>query len=452
MKGTGVNEHPDQEARHAALLDRIRSREAIVGVIGLGYVGLPLVREFARGGARVLGFDVDEDKIDILNGGGSYIGHIPAEDIGRLVDESRFSATGDVTRLSACDCLVITVPTPLDANRQPDLQYIRQTAGDLAANLNGERLRLVVLESTTYPGTTREVVQPALAKLRFGVDYLLAYSPEREDPGRKDYTTRTIPKVVGGIDDRSTAAAAELYRTAVDAVVTVSSTEAAEATKILENTYRSVNIALVNEMKLLFDRMDIDIWEVIAASATKPFGFKPFYPGPGLGGHCIPIDPFYLSYKAREYGLSTRFIELAGEINCSMPAHVVRRTAEALNEKGKPLKGSRILVLGLAYKRDIDDVRESPSLEIIELLLASGADVSYNDPHVPRTHRMRKHDLGMASVPLDAGVLRDADAVLICTDHSAYDGDFIVANAQLVIDTRNATGNVREGREKIVKA
>jgi len=447
-----LNASSERNKRVSGLLKKLETRRTVVGVIGLGYVGLPLSREFTQGGMNVLGFDLDSSKIEKLNNGESYIGHIPTENISQIIDQKLFAATTDFTRLPEADCLIITVPTPLDANRQPDLQYVRRTARELALNLDKKKLRLVVLESTTYPGTTREVVATEMERFQPGTDYLLAYSPEREDPGRKNYTTRTIPKVVGGIDDNSTKAATLLYQAAVEKVVPVSSLEVAEASKILENTYRSVNIALVNEMKLLFEKMGINIWEVIEASSTKPFGFQPFYPGPGLGGHCIPIDPFYLSYKAREHGMSTRFIELAGEINCAMPEHVVGKVAEALNRKGRPVNGSKILVLGLAYKKDIEDVRESPSLEIISLLLERGADVSYNDPHVPRTHRMRNYDLEMESVPLGQAVLGRADAVLICTDHSAYDYEFIVENSSLVIDTRNATKDISRGREKIITA
>jgi UDP-N-acetyl-D-glucosamine dehydrogenase len=369
-----------------------------------------------------------------------------------MVRSRRFRATDDFRRLSQPDVILICVPTPLTKNREPDMTYIETTAGAVAARLR--KGQLVVLESTTYPGTTREVMLPILEKsgLKVGRDFFLAFSPEREDPGRKDYTTRTIPKVVGGYDRRSLAAAVACYRIAVDAVVPVSSCEAAEASKILENTFRCVNIALVNELKTLLDHMGIDVWEVIGAASTKPFGFTPFYPGPGLGGHCIPIDPFYLSWKMRQYGLTTRFIELAGEVNLAMPRYVVGKLTDALNTRGQSLQGAKVLVLGLAYKKDIDDVRESPSLELIELLKAKGAKVDYNDPHVPRTHRMREHDLKMASKPLSAATLRRYDAVLISTDHSCYDYQFIVDHAALVVDTRNATGAVKRGRRKIVKA
>jgi UDP-N-acetyl-D-glucosamine dehydrogenase len=434
------------------LLRRIESNRALIGVVGLGYVGLPLVREFTRGGARVLGFDVDEAKVKALRAGRSYIEHIPAETIRRVIRSGQFEPTADFGRLKEPDCILICVPTPLTRMREPDMTYVEATAEAIARRLR--KGQLVVLESTTYPGTTREVMLPILTEsgLKAGRDFFLAFSPEREDPGRRNFTTQTIPKVVGGLERNSLAAAVACYRIAIDTVVPVSSCEAAEACKILENTYRCVNIALVNELKVLFDRMGIDVWEVIAAAATKPFGFTPFYPGPGLGGHCIPIDPFYLSWKARQYGMTTRFIELAGEINVTMPSFVITKLTDALNDRGKALKGSRVLVLGLAYKKDVDDVRESPSLELIELLLAKGAKVDYNDPHVAHTHKMREHDLKMRSKKLSARMLARYDAVIISTDHGAYDYPFIVDSANLVVDTRNATAGVRRGRRKIVKA
>ena len=434
------------------LLKKIESGKAVVGVIGLGYVGLPLVQQFTRAGARVMGFDIDPRKARMLSAGRSYIGHIPSKAVREMLRSGRFEATTDFRKLAKPDCILICVPTPLTRHREPDMSYVRSTAEAVAATLR--KGQLVVLESTTYPGTTEEVVLPILARsgLKVGRDFFLAYSPEREDPGRKDYNTRTIPKVVGGCERNSLAAVVACYEMAIDTVVPVSSTAAAEACKILENTYRCVNIALVNELKMLFDRMGIDVWEVIRAAATKPFGFQPFYPGPGLGGHCIPIDPFYLSWKARQYDMQTRFIELAGEVNVSMPRYVLAKLMDALNEHGKALKGSRILVLGLAYKKDVDDVRESPSIELIELLRQRGAKVDYNDPYIPQTHKMREHDLKMNSVPLSAARLNKYDAVLISTDHSCYDYQFIVDHARLVVDTRNATAKVRRGRRKIVKA
>ena len=435
-----------------SLLEKINSKKAIIGVIGLGYVGLPLTREFTSGGARVLGFDIDETKIKKLNAGKSYIEHIPSSTVKTMIKSGLFSATSDFKQLRRADCILIAVPTPLSKMREPDLSYVETTARSITKTLRPGQL--VVLESTTYPGTTKEVLLPIFEEsgLKVGKDFFLAFSPEREDPGRKDYTTKTIPKVVGGYDEKSLAAAVACYELAIDTVVPVSSCEAAEACKILENTYRGVNIALVNELKMLYDRMGIDVWEVIRAASTKPFGFTAFYPGPGLGGHCIPIDPFYLSWKAREYNMTTRFIELAGEINVAMPEYVVQRLMDALNDRKKSLNGSRVLVLGLSYKQDIDDVRESPSLELIELMTEKGAKVDYNDPHCPATHKMREHDLKMTSKPLSAKMLGSYDAVLISTAHSIYDYKFIVKNSQLVIDTRNATVNVKTGRKKIVKA
>ncbi|HOD80769.1 MAG: UDP-N-acetyl-D-glucosamine 6-dehydrogenase [Planctomycetes bacterium ADurb.Bin126] len=434
------------------LVEKIQQKKAIVGVIGLGYVGLPLVREFVRAGLPVIGFDVDKAKVDALLAGRSYIAHIPPQTVKEMVASGRFSATTDFSKLKKPDCILICVPTPLTKQREPDMQYIEKTAQAIVKTLR--KGQLIILESTTYPGTTREYMLPILESggLKAGKDFYVAFSPEREDPGRKDYSTRTIPKVVGGLDADSLAAAVACYAAAIDTVVPVSSCEAAEAAKILENTYRCVNIALVNELKVLFDRMGIDVWEVIRAASTKPFGFTPFYPGPGLGGHCIPIDPFYLSWKARQYGLTTRFIELAGEINVSMPRYVIARLADALNERAKPLKGAKVLVLGLAYKKDIDDVRESPSLELIELLQEYGCRVDYNDPHVPRTHKMREHNLRMTSKKINPRMLASYDAVLISTDHSSYDYQMIVDNARLVIDTRNACKSIRRGRRKVLKA
>jgi UDP-N-acetyl-D-glucosamine dehydrogenase len=434
------------------LLKRIQSNEAVLGVIGLGYVGLPLVQRFCETGMKVIGFDVDRSKVDSLMAGKSYIEHIPSEEVRKTVDSGRFEATTDFARLGEPDCILICVPTPLTRMREPDMTYVESTAAAVARTLR--KGQLVVLESTTYPGTSEEVMLPILAEsgLELGTDFFLAYSPEREDPGRKSHTTRTIPKVVGGAEKNSLAAAVAVYERAIDQVVPVSSCAAAEASKILENTYRCVNIALVNELKKLFDRMGIDVWEVINAAATKPFGFQPFYPGPGLGGHCIPIDPFYLSWKARAYDMPTRFIELAGEVNVAMPEFVVSKVMDALNTHGKALKGAKVLVLGLAYKKDVDDMRESPSLVLIELLKQKGAKVSYNDPHIPRTPPTREHKLDMKSVPLTEANLAKFDCVLIATDHSAYDPQFIVDHAPLVVDTRNLTVNIKRGRKKVVLA
>ena len=431
----------------------VGDRTAVVGIIGLGYVGLPLVRTFLSAGFRTMGFDIDPAKVERLNRGESYIAHLPADWIGPSLRDKRFEPTADMRRLAEADAILICVPTPLSESRDPDLSYVVSTAEQIAAVLR--QGQLVILESTTYPGTTRDVVLPILARsgLTVGRDFYLAFSPEREDPGNANFSAGNIPKVVGGIEPKSAELACLLYSQAVKQVVPVSSCEVAEACKILENTYRAVNIALVNEHKMLYDRMGIDIWEVIAAAATKPFGFQPFYPGPGLGGHCIPIDPFYLSWIARRHGLSTRFIELAGEVNTAMPRYVVERVTDALNSREKPVKGSKVLILGMAYKKDIDDPRESPGFELMELLVGKGADVSYNDPFIPKLPKMRHYpQLSMSSQPLTAETLAEQDCVLIATDHTSYDIDWIVAHSSLVIDTRNATKRVTAGREKIVKA
>jgi len=431
---------------------KIDERKIKVGVLGLGYVGLPLVREFTSAQIKVTGFDVDAKKVTTLNSGKSIIKHIAHSQIKAMIKKGLFTATTDMSRIRLVDAVLVCVPTPLTANREPDMQFIVNSSRTIARYLR--RGQLICFESTTYPGTTRELVMPILehSGLKAGTDFHLAYSPEREDPGNSKFTTRTIPKVVGGLTTTCRSMAAALYRTAIDKMIPVASLETAEAAKIVENVYRCVNIAMVNELKIVFDRMGIDVWHVIQAAATKPFGFNPFYPGPGLGGHCIPIDPFYLTWKARQYGMPTRFIELAGQINTSMPQYVIARTMEALNEKRKSLKGSKILVLGLAYKKDIDDLRESPSIELIELLRAKGAKVDYNDPYIPQTHKQRQHDLKMKSKKLSAKMLAAYDVVLISTDHSTYDYNWIVKNARLVVDTRNATASVRKGRTKIVKA
>jgi len=420
------------------LKERIARRDYTVGVIGLGYVGLPLVLRFGEVGFPVIGFDVDRGKVKQLNDGGSYIQHVPADRVSGLVSARRFEATCDPERLREADAVIICVPTPLTAHREPDLQYVEKTADTVAATLRSGQL--ICLESTTYPGTTDEIVLPRLLArgLRVGEEFFLAFSPEREDPGNQQYGTSTIPKVVGGVTPACRDLACTLYAHAVERVVPVASTKVAEATKILENVYRAVNIALVNELKLAFERMGIDVWEVIEAAKTKPFGFQAFYPGPGLGGHCIPIDPFYLTWKAREYGVATRFIELAGEINSGMPLHVVQRVMEALNERGKALKGARVLVLGVAYKRDTDDSRESPGLEILELLIRSGARVEYSDPHIARLPLGRRHKLDLTSVPLTEGSLRGFDAAVLVTDHSTHPYELIHRVVPLIIDTRNA--------------
>jgi UDP-N-acetyl-D-glucosamine dehydrogenase len=436
----------------AGLLAKIEGREARVGIIGLGYVGLPLARAFADAGYRVLGFDTDPVKVEKLARGESYIGHIPDESVASMAGAG-FEATDRFERLGEADAVIICVPTPLTEARDPDLGYVVASARAVAATLRAGQL--VVLESTTYPGTTRDVVLPILegGGLRAGSDFFLAFSPEREDPGNPTYSAPTIPKVVGGLDPPSLEAAEALYGRVVVRVVPVSTPEVAEACKILENTYRAVNIALVNELKILFDRMGIDVWEVIEAAKTKPFGFQAFYPGPGLGGHCIPIDPFYLSWVARKHGFATRFIELAGEINTSMPAHVVGKVADALNDRGKALKGSKVLLLGMAYKKDVDDPRESPGFELMDLLLEKGAEVEYNDPHIPSLPPMRKYPhLKKESRPLSAEYLASRDCVLVVTDHSAYDWGWIVGHSPLVVDTRNATRGVRGGSGRVVRA
>ena len=440
------------------LAEKIERGEALVGVIGLGYVGLPLVQAFLQAGFRTLGFDIDARKVERLNRGESYIGHIPSSWIAEWLSAGRFEATADHTRLGEPDVVLICVPTPLSESRDPDLGFVEESTRRIAATLRPGQL--VVLESTTYPGTTRDVVAPLLAErgLRLGDEFFLAYSPEREDPGNPRHSARSIPKVVGGMDAASARLACALYARAVVQVVPVDNCEVAEACKILENTYRAVNIALVNELKVLCDRMGLDVWQVIDAAKTKPFGFQAFYPGPGLGGHCIPIDPFYLSWVARKHGLSTRFIELAGEINTAMPRYVVDKVVEGLNDAGKPVRGSRICLLGVAYKRDVDDPRESPAFELLELLAERGAVLSYSDPHVPVLPAMRRRPaLSRASIDwesreLTADYLSAQDLVIIVTDHSAFDYDQIVRHSRLIVDTRNATARVAEGREKILKA
>lgn len=436
-----------------ALEQKICDKKAVVGVIGLGYVGLPLLNAFIKAGFKTMGFDIDQRKVDALLKGQSYIKHIPSEMIANWLTSKQFEPTSDMSRLKEADCILICVPTPLNESRDPDMSYIEGTTEAIRAALRPGQL--VVLESTTYPTTTRDVVLPILSKtgLKSGSDYFLAFSPEREDPGNPDFQAQRIPKVVGGLDPVSGKLAEQLYGHAIVKVIPVSNAEIAEACKILENTYRCVNIALVNELKVLFDKMGIDVWEVIDAAKTKPFGFQAFYPGPGLGGHCIPIDPFYLTWLARKHGMTTRFIELAGEINTHMPDYVISRLMEFLNEQGKALRGSKIALLGMAYKKDVDDPRESPSFVLMEMLLARGAVLTYNDPHVPSLPKMRHHDVpDMDSSPLTPEYLADQDCVLIATDHSAYDANFIVQHSRLVLDTRNLTKNVAFGREKIRKA
>jgi UDP-N-acetyl-D-glucosamine dehydrogenase len=424
-------------------VDKINKKTARIGVIGLGYVGLPLVRGFVGAGFHVSGFDTDPRKVILLERGRSYIKHISSRTITEIMRTKRFVPTSDFRDLKNMDCIVICVPTPLNQYREPDLTYVFETARTISKYL--KKGHLIVLESTTYPGTTDEDMRRILEQsgLRAGKDFHLAYSPEREDPGNPDFSTSSIPKIVGGYSEECLKTAKALYDTVVVKTVPVSSTRAAEATKLFENIFRAVNIALVNELKMLFDRMGIDVWEVIDSASTKPFGFMPFYPGPGLGGHCIPIDPFYLTWKARQYDFHTRFIELAGEVNSFMPYYVVNRIADALNGKGKGIKGSKILILGIAYKKDVDDVRESPSLKLIELLAEKGAVVDYNDPYVRKTHKMRRYDFKMNSVPLTASNLKKYDCAVISTNHSSYDYGFIVRHSRLVVDTRNATSGIK---------
>jgi len=430
----------NQSVHLEQLLARLRDRHAVIGIIGLGYVGLPLALRYAAEGFRVLGIDVDAEKVARLNRGGSYIAHIGAPAI-EAARAAGFAASTDFTRTGEADALIICVPTPLTAYREPDLSFVIGTVESLLPHMRPGQL--LSLESTTYPGTTEEELRPRLESrgLRVGQDVFLVFSPEREDPGNPDFHTRTIPKVCGGSTSACLEAGLALYRAAIDTVVPVSSTRAAELTKLLENIHRAVNIGLVNEMKIIADRMGIDIHEVIRAAATKPFGFTPYYPGPGLGGHCIPIDPFYLTWKARQYGLHTRFIELAGEINSDMPGWVVGKVADALNERGRAVMGSRILVLGISYKKDVEDMRESPSVALMELLRARGAAVDYSDPHVPVFPRMREHRFELASVPLNPSSLASYDVVLLATSHSAFDYDLVRQYANLIVDTRGVYPN-----------
>ena len=433
-------------------VEKFNSRRARVGVLGLGYAGLPLTCCFAEAGFETIGFDVDRTKIQKLQAGQSYIGHIPSERIARLVKDGALRATADFSALHECDAAIICVPTPLGEGQAPDLTYVVNTAKAVAAHLH--RGQLVVLESTTYPGTTDEVLLPLFepSGLKVGEDYFVAFSPEREDPANGNYSTRTIPKIVGGVTDKCGAVAVAAYSALVERVVPVSSARVAEAAKLLENIYRCVNIAMINELKLLFERMDIDVWEVIKASATKPFGFTPFYPGPGLGGHCIPVDPFYLTWKAKQYDFSTRFIELAGEINSAMPQHVVDRLTAGLNLAGKALNGAKILLIGAAYKRNVEDVRESPAIRIIQLLHERLATVSYYDPHVPRLETRHLERALFSEPQLSPEVIAFSDAVVIVTDHSSIDYEMILQHAKLVVDTRNATAPYRTPAHKVIMA
>jgi len=429
------------------LKQRINEKKAKVGIIGMGYVGLPLAIKFSEAGFEVYGFDIDEKKIKYLSEGKSYIKHIDDLEIKKILN--KFYPTSDFSNLSDVDCIIICVPTPLNKYREPDMTYVFSTAETIARYLR--KGQLISLESTTYPGTTDEDLRKILetSGLKAGEDFYLAFSPEREDPGNKEFSISKIPKIIGGYTEKCLDVAVALYSHITIKTVPVSSTKVAEAAKLLENIYRAINIALVNELKMLFDKMGIDIWEVIEAAKTKPFGFQAFYPGPGLGGHCIPIDPFYLTWKAREYDFQTRFIELAGEINTSMPYYVVNKTIEALNANGKTIKGAKILILGLAYKKDVDDMRESPALKIITLLQEKGADIDYNDPHIPEIPPLRKYQLKMKSIALTKENLSSYDALIITTDHSVYEPDFILENAKFIIDTRNL---IKNKNSKVVKA
>jgi UDP-N-acetyl-D-glucosamine dehydrogenase len=445
----------DQPVDVAALAARFRDRAATVGVIGLGYVGLPLLRTAAERGFTALGFDIDAAKVSMLNAGESYLRHIGSDGIAAMRQAGRLAATADFSRLGEVDAIILCVPTPLTRQREPDLSFIVSTTEAVAPHLR--RGQLIVLESTTYPGTTRDVMQPILERsgLHSGRDFFLAYSPEREDPGNADFETGNIPKVVGGDGSDALRLAQALYDGIVARTVPVASLEAAEAVKLTENIFRSVNIALVNELKIVFEAMGIDVWEVIEAAKTKPFGYMPFYPGPGLGGHCIPIDPFYLTWKAREFNIATRFIELAGEVNTAMPQRIVERTVEALSARsGKAMRGARILIAGIAYKKNVDDTRESPALTIIELLERRGAQVSFHDPFLPEITPTREHPqfTGRRSVPLNPETAASFDAAIICTDHDPVDYKLLIEHCPTVIDTRNVCARRGLAGDNIVKA
>lgn len=446
---------------HNKILKKIENKSAVIGIIGLGYVGLPLALEYAIKGFRTIGFDIDERKIPILNAGKSYIKHIKEDKIQKTVKSRKFIATADFSRLPEADAIIICVPTPLNEHREPDMTYIENSGKIIAQYLREGQF--VSLESSTYPGTTEEILLPMFenapltqktGKKKFvvGKDFYLAFSPEREDPNNPKYSTATIPKVVGGVTPNCLKIALGLYNQVIVKTVPVSSPRAAEATKLLENIYRSINIALVNELKIVFSKMNIDVWEVIDAASTKPFGFQPFYPGPGLGGHCIPIDPFYLTWKAREFEINTKFIEVAGEINTFMPYYVVERASEVLNKFKKSLNGSSILILGASYKKDIDDMRESPSLKLIEILREKGAKVDYNDPYVPKLPKTRRYQYDMVSVELSKNTLSKYDLVLLSTDHSTYNYKFITSASKLILDTRNAFERAGVKSDKLFKA
>lgn len=431
-----------------SLINKIHNKTAVIGIVGLGYVGLPLMLRFSEVGYKVIGYDIDQKKVDDLNAGRSYIEHISSESITEATSHG-FEATSDFSRAGEADTLILCVPTPLNKYREPDLSFVINTTDALVPYLREGHF--VSLESTTYPGTTDEELLPRMESrgLKVGKNIFLCYSPEREDPGNPNFTTRTIPKVCGGVTESCQEIGLALYGAVIDQVVPVSSTRAAEMTKLLENIHRAVNIGLVNEMKIVADKMDIDIFEVIRAAATKPFGFVPYYPGPGLGGHCIPIDPFYLTWKAREYGVNTRFIELAGEVNSSMPDWVVDKVVHALNLNKQSVNGSRVLVLGIAYKKNVDDMRESPSVFIMEKLRALGAEVSYSDPHVPSFPKMREHHFELDSIILSKEILAMFDCVVIATDHDKFDYELIKANSKFIVDTR---GKFRENLSNVVRA
>lgn len=431
------------------IISKIKSKEAVVGIVGLGYVGLPLMLRFVEAGFRVLGFDIDEAKVTMLNQGESYINHIGSEKVSHARGTGKLEATRDFTRGGEADALILCVPTPLGNHQEPDLSFVVNTLESFLPYLR--KGQIVSLESTTYPGTTDGELRPRIEGQGFviGEDIFLIFSPEREDPGNVKFSTSSIPKVVGGTTAACLEAGIALYEAVIEKVVPVSSTQTAEMAKLLENIYRAVNIGLVNELKIVADRMGIDIWEVIDAAATKPFGFTPFYPGPGLGGHCIPIDPFYLTWKAKEFGVHTRFIELAGQVNTKMPEWVVSKVMDALNGHGKAMKGAKVLVLGIAYKKNIDDMRESPAVELMELLAAKGSLVSYADPYVPVFPKMRKHQFDLNSVESTAEIIASMDCVLIATDHDVFDYDMIQKNSKLIVDTR---GRYRKNFDNVVKA
>ncbi len=432
-------------------LKKIEEKKAEVGIIGLGYVGLPLAREFLKNGFKVKGFDIDEEKVKRLKRGESYIGYVKSDFIKRHLNKS-FSVTSDFSKLSEPDILIVCVPTPVGKHNEPDLSFLKNTAETIARYMR--KGQLIIIESTTYPGTTEEEILPILSKtsLKVGEDFFLGYSPEREDPGNKKFSTADIPKIVSGVTERCLLLVDRLYRKVVVKTVPVRSPKVAEAAKLLENIYRAVNIALVNELKIVFERMGIDIWEVIEAAKTKPFGFQPFYPGPGLGGHCIPIDPFYLTWKAKEYGVYTRFIELAGQINTSMPYYVVDKTIRALNERGIPVKGAKILIIGIAYKPDVDDDRESPAYVIMDLLEKEGAIVDYHDPYIPKTHPGRRYKKIKESVILKEDTVSSYDCIIIVTNHSNVDYEMLRKSSKLIIDTRNAMKTNGLKNENIIKA